>query len=138
MVRPVLDFNRDDDRISDYGPGFVEVGGVRFEASCLIGAGGIRAWGPDAVESLDLGHVEALTSLGSEVLLLGTGARHHLLRPKQLAPCLQAGLAVEVMSTPAAIRTYNVLRSEGRRVVAALIIEPALDPAPGPLNREAP
>ena len=31
------------------------------------------------------------------------------------------GLGVEVMSSPAACRTYNVLLSEGRRVALALI-----------------
>jgi uncharacterized protein len=31
------------------------------------------------------------------------------------------GLGVEVMSSPAACRTYNVLLSEGRRVALALL-----------------
>ncbi|MEL6220164.1 MAG: Mth938-like domain-containing protein, partial [Pseudomonadota bacterium] len=31
-----------------------------------------------------------------------------------------AGIGVEVMSTPSACRTYNVLLSEGRRVACAL------------------
>jgi uncharacterized protein len=33
------------------------------------------------------------------------------------------GIGVEVMNTDAACRTFNVLLSEGRRVVAALILE---------------
>ena len=32
-----------------------------------------------------------------------------------------AGLGVEVMNSPAACRTFNVLLSEGRRVAAALL-----------------
>jgi uncharacterized protein len=32
-----------------------------------------------------------------------------------------AGAGVEVMTTPSACRTYNVLLGEGRRVAAALI-----------------
>jgi uncharacterized protein len=31
------------------------------------------------------------------------------------------GIGVETMDTPAACRTYNILASEGRRVVAALL-----------------
>ena len=33
----------------------------------------------------------------------------------------EAGIGVEVMSSPAACRTYNVLLSEGRRVALALL-----------------
>jgi uncharacterized protein len=40
-----------------------------------------------------------------------------------LAPLYQAGIGVEVMDTRAACRTYNILLAEGRRVVAALIVE---------------
>jgi uncharacterized protein len=31
------------------------------------------------------------------------------------------GIGVETMDTPAACRTYNILASEGRRVIAALL-----------------
>jgi hypothetical protein len=40
------------------------------------------------------------------------------------------------MDTPAACRTWNVLSSEGRRVLAALVIEPATQPAPGKLQNK--
>jgi uncharacterized protein len=35
---------------------------------------------------------------------------------------MQRGLGVEIMDTGAACRTYNILMSEGRRVVAGLIM----------------
>ena len=33
-----------------------------------------------------------------------------------------AGIGVEVMNSPAACRTYNVLLGEGRRIAAALLV----------------
>ena len=33
----------------------------------------------------------------------------------------EAGIGVEVMNSPAACRTYNVLLSEGRRIAVALL-----------------
>jgi len=36
---------------------------------------------------------------------------------------LQWGIGVEIMDTQAAARTYNILMSEGRKVVAALLIQ---------------
>ncbi len=56
-----------------------------------------------------------------DVLFVGTGTRiAHL--PGDLRTALEdAGLGVEIMDSPAACRTYNVLLSEGRRIAAALL-----------------
>jgi len=43
--------------------------------------------------------------------------------PALLAPLLGRRVGVETMDTAAACRTYNILAGEGRRVVAALLIE---------------
>ncbi len=56
-----------------------------------------------------------------EVVLIGTGAHQHLLSPEVTQTLLSVGIGVEVMSTHAAARTYNILMAEGRRVVAALL-----------------
>ena len=40
-----------------------------------------------------------------------------------LGPLEQRGIGVEVMDTAAACRTYNLLKGDGRRVVAALLID---------------
>ena len=55
------------------------------------------------------------------MLFVGTGAEiAHL--PRELRSTLdEAGIGVEVMNSPAACRTYNVLLSEGRRVAMALV-----------------
>ncbi|HJD45016.1 MAG TPA: Mth938-like domain-containing protein [Candidatus Paenalcaligenes intestinipullorum] len=57
-----------------------------------------------------------------EVLLIGTGPQQHFLPPAELAELLKAGIGVEVMDTAAAARTYNILMSEGRKVVAILLL----------------
>ena len=56
-----------------------------------------------------------------EILLLGCGARPAPV-PAALVEALRAaGVALDVMDTGAACRTYNVLAAEARRVGAALI-----------------
>lgn len=57
-----------------------------------------------------------------EVVLIGTGPQQQFLHPRLTSPLLSARIGVEVMDSQAAARTYNILMSEGRRVVAALII----------------
>ena len=65
---------------------------------------------------------EAVSKASPEVVLIGTGVRQHFLHPVLLAPLTQARIGVECMSSDAACRTYNVLRSEGRRVLALILL----------------
>lgn len=58
----------------------------------------------------------------TEIILLGTGNAQTFLDPAITAELQGIGIGVEIMTTPAAARTYNILMSEGRLVVAALII----------------
>ncbi len=57
------------------------------------------------------------------MVLLGTGRRHAPVAPRWMAWFGGRGMGLEVMDTRAACRTYNILATEGRRVVAALIID---------------
>jgi uncharacterized protein len=55
------------------------------------------------------------------VLFVGTGAEIAHIPPELRVALEDVGIGVEIMSSPAACRTYNVLLSEGRRVAAALL-----------------
>jgi uncharacterized protein len=56
------------------------------------------------------------------VVLLGTGAEQIFIAPELLQAFYREGIGVEVMSTLAAARTYNILAAEERIVAAGLII----------------
>lgn len=58
-----------------------------------------------------------------DLLLFGTGARHQFVPPFIRNYFKQAGIALEVMDSGAACRTYNILLAEGR-VVAAFLLKP--------------
>ena len=57
---------------------------------------------------------------GVEILLLGSGTVA-LPAPEIREWCKAMGIGLEVMSTGAACRTYNVLLAEGRKVAALLV-----------------
>jgi uncharacterized protein len=59
--------------------------------------------------------------LEPEVVLIGTGESQIFLPPELMMRFYGRGIGVEVMTTDAACRTFNVLVSEGRKVVAALL-----------------
>lgn len=107
----------DDNRpVEGYGPGFFRVGGRVIDGPVLLLPDGIYSWqGLDDSTRL----IEAAPTI--DVIFLGMGAEiaHP---PKELRERLE-GLSVglEVMASPPACRTYNILLSEGRRVGAALL-----------------
>jgi uncharacterized protein len=67
-----------------------------------------------------------LLGLDPEVVLLGTGATQVFPAASVMAFCMGRGIGIEVMANAAAARTFNVLASEGRRVVGRL--HPATHP----------
>lgn len=82
----------------------------------------IRDWLPQTFGELEAAHIARLDELQPEIIVIGTGARLQFPRPELTAGFLARGIGVEVMDTKAACRTYNILLSEGRRVVAALLM----------------
>jgi uncharacterized protein len=106
-----------------YGEGYVVVNGARHAASLVVsGDRLVTDWPATSLEALGADHLAAIIELKPEIVLLGTGARFSFPEPALLAPLYKAGIGVEVMDTPAACRTYNILLGEGRNVVAALIV----------------
>jgi uncharacterized protein len=119
------DFSPDTQIVSAYGAGYVEVNGVRQTAACVFAPQQApRPWDVAGIAALQPAHIDdLLTDPLPELVLIGTGARQHLLAPALLRTLIARGIGWEVMDTAAACRTYNILAGEGRRVVAALIIE---------------
>ena len=109
-----------------YGEGYVEVNRTRHCASLVVaGDRLVTDWPAASLESLSADHLAAIVELAPEIVLIGTGSTFRFPEPQILAPLRNAGIGVEVMDTPAACRTYNILLGEGRNVVAALIVTPA-------------
>lgn len=102
--------------VEGYGPGFFRIGGQVHHGAVLTGPAGTVAWGgyEDSTPLLALAD-------RVDVLFVGTGAEiAHI--PAALRDTIEsAGIGVEVMNSPAACRTYNVLLSEGRRIALALL-----------------
>ena len=109
-----------------YGAGYVEVNRTRHARSLVMsGERLVTDWPVTSVAALAADHMAAIAELKPEVVLLGTGATIQFPNAALLAPLYKAGIGVEVMDTPAACRTYNILLGEGRNVLAAVIVEGA-------------
>jgi uncharacterized protein len=80
----------------------------------------IRDWGVDSPGALAVEDLEPAIAMRPEIILVGTGGRLVLPELNLMQLLGERGIGVEIMDTPAACRTYNVLAHEYRRVVAAL------------------
>lgn len=110
--------------IRAYRPGAITVNDQLFSRSLIIGGGELHAdWAPQHIGELQAEHLTPILEMAPEVVLIGTGERLVFPDPELTSPLYGRGIGVEIMDTGAACRTYNVLISEGRAVVAALIIE---------------
>ena len=110
--------------LTAHGPGWVAINNERVESSVIVGSRGERIeWNCSTFDDLNAEHFAPLAALGAELIIFGSGARIRFPQPKWLQPLMAQRTGVETMDTPAACRTYNILASEGRHVVAALLVE---------------
>lgn len=109
-------------RITAYGCGFVTVNETTFTTTVLLGQGTLAIdFAERRPDDLSTATIERIREQDPEVVIIGTGSRHVFPAREILAPLTYSGIGVEVMSTSAACRTYNILSVEGRRVVALLL-----------------
>ena len=95
----------------------------KINCSVIITADEIIEWDPQHFDAITVEHIDQLADHEPEIIILGTGEYQQFPAPHIMAGLLSQGIGVEIMNTDAACRTFNVLLSEDRRVVAAIILE---------------
>jgi uncharacterized protein len=80
----------------------------------------VEGWTSAAPTALTVGDLSPALAFAPTILLLGTGTDRFLPDVELMAALAEQRVGLEIMSTPAACRTFNVLLQEQRRVVAAL------------------
>lgn len=109
--------------IQGYGPGRFRISDVEHTGAVLVLPHRTLAWPVVAAGDIAPGNIAAVIEAAPavEVLVVGCGARASFIPPSRRDALKARGIALEVMDTGAACRTYNVLLAEGRRVAAALM-----------------
>ena len=112
--------------ISAHGRGWVEVAGKRYEQSLILCSGldtEPTAWRPSHYDELTSQDFAVWPVEDPELIIFGSGAILKFPQIQWTAHLFQKRIGFETMDTAAACRTYNILASEGRNVVAALLME---------------
>lgn len=98
----------------------------KIERSIVIGSRGEKFdWDCNCFEQLSPEHFARLAESRPELVIFGSGERLRFVKPALMRALIELHIGVETMDTLAACRTYNILAGEGRRVIAALLIETA-------------
>lgn len=110
-------------RIDDYGRGGFRFADMSHKGSILALPSGVRAVPLSSAAEIDEAMIDrALSESGGlDVFVVGTGQELLPIANALRARLRAAGVGCETMATGAAVRTYNMLIDESRRVGALLI-----------------
>lgn len=108
--------------VKKYEPGKVKINADDYQHSLFLTQNEVFAnWSCTDIKKLSTNDLDDLLDQHPEVIILGTGDQQVFPDPKLFAHCMNRGTALEVMANDAACRTYNILTTEDRDVVLALI-----------------
>ncbi len=117
------DYNQGTNIIRAYAEGVIEVNDQAYSRSLIISNTLlIPDWDVRHIDDISHEHWQQLVEPGPEVILIGTGETLVFPHPSTYAPVIERGIGVEFMDSQAACRTYNILLSEDRFVMAGIIL----------------
>lgn len=109
--------------IEAYGNGGFRFGGMSHRGSLLCFPDGIWSWSVSSIGELTTSSLQAAFARADQLdfFLIGGGRDPWVLPERLRQRFADVSLTVDAMPTGAAVRTWNVLLAENRRVGAALI-----------------
>ncbi|NVK89327.1 MAG: hypothetical protein HWE13_14420 [Gammaproteobacteria bacterium] len=75
---------------------------------------------PPSVAELSINSLQAIMQMAPEVILIGSGQSAVFLPVTLIDEINRQGIGIECMTSPAACRTFSILSSESRSVVAII------------------
>ncbi|MDP6436900.1 MAG: MTH938/NDUFAF3 family protein [Gammaproteobacteria bacterium] len=109
--------------IRSFSPGEIRLHDKIIDTNVIISRDRIIAdWNPPDIAEISLEDFRPALGLNPDIILFGTGINQHFPDIAVLTEIMRSGVAIEVMETHAACRTFNVLIGEHRAAVAALLV----------------
>jgi len=107
--------------IKQWKKGEITINSTIYNQNMIISANRLIAdWTPIDALKITLADLTDFMALKPELILLGTGEKQQFPEQALFMALYQQGIGLEVMNSKAACRTYNILLSEGRHVVAGI------------------
>lgn len=120
-MRLALESDASINLVRSYGGGVICVGEQQLRCPCVISPHVLLDdWAASCVNELTEDQFAPLLTTQARIVLLGADGAPQLPPAAIRTLCMGAGIALETMNLGAACRTYNILASEHRAVVAGL------------------
>ncbi|MCW9012806.1 MAG: Mth938-like domain-containing protein [Gammaproteobacteria bacterium] len=101
----------------------ININGALFSQSLVLNDRQIiKDWPLTDINQLTAEHLAPILAMKPEVILIGTGQKLTFPPASSYASVIHQGIGIEFMDSGAACRTFNVLVSENRTVVAGIIL----------------
>ncbi|WP_223669374.1 Mth938-like domain-containing protein [Kangiella shandongensis] len=108
-------------QVRSYEPGTITINDEQYQHPVMVTLETLHQQSlPQNIQDIDKSLLEELKIEQYEAVLLGTGEHMELLEWELIEAAQMMGAPLEIMSTGAACRTFTVLASEGRQVLAIL------------------
>ena len=122
----IMDINRHkfhgNYKLSGYEPGKIIVNNTIYNHSIVVSKDHlILDWVPQKPSELASIHFEQILDLRPEIIILGTGKKHHFINEELLKVAYDRDIPVEVMSSSKACMLYTILIQEQKNVIAAIM-----------------
>lgn len=118
-----LDSTADKYLVRSYQPGKITINNITYTENLILTPQTIISpWLAKSLDHLSNEHIELILKLNPSVVIFGSGSEMVLPIPSLMHLFQAKNIGIEIMNTHAACRTYNVLVSEDRAVVAAMIL----------------
>lgn len=119
-ITPVIDDGYN--IIEGYGNKSFKINGVQHSNNLIVLPKSILNWDINDLSDITYESLEAIFNVDNvDLLLIGCGEKHLPLDSSLTQKFIKRNNSIEVMTTGAACRTYNVLLAEGRNIAAAII-----------------
>ena len=99
----------------------IQIGDELYESAIAVSPEDMLGdWPQKPIDDLVAEDFDSLLENNPEIVILGTGATNAFPPRELMFAFARKGVGLEVMDTTAAARTFNVLATEGRKVIAVL------------------
>ena len=110
--------------IKRYENNRLKIGNQSIDYSCIVGMNEIIGkWNNKNADNTSIKDLDFLAKRNPDILIFGTGQNAVIPNRNLIFELAKINLSIEVMTTAAACRTFNILISEGRSPIAILTLD---------------
>ena len=110
--------------IKRYENNRLKIGNQSIDYSCIVGMNEIIGkWNNKNADNNSIKDLDFLAKRNPDILIFGTGQNAVIPNRNLIFELAKINLGIEVMTTAAACRTFNILISEGRSPIAILTLD---------------